>query len=417
VASSDNIRVRYEDGLILGAAQLSGDQTYFRAALERRSLARDMFGIAWGLGLRVEGGASGSIIWLDPGVAYDGEGKPIIVRERAELSSLLSPLRKASPDQLEWAVYLVFQETEQQGKQSFVYCGQAMAPITTEGYRIEIEPIDTPLADDQRPGARLAPQSQLAGSSTPARSRVRLGQVTFASAIGNPTPVITRRKGRIEIPESADTTSPDADPTLAPARAEYVGVVAAQIAHPRQWTGSRNAPALSAAIVLEPDSGIHLEQNTVLHANARVEGVLYVNGQTVGASSDSGYCVVLDVSSDAKAKDLVGFAVSWDKDTATPGVKKAPTQEVSDHVLGIAVAPDANVSVSGQTIERVRVAVAGPALVKVSSATPISIGNWLVLKDQGELMLSGTPHEAGSLVAKVIGAPAGDRVPVIVCLG
>ena len=57
MASDDNVRTIYRDGLLLGKDELEDDQNYFRAALERRSLARDMYGIAWGLELMLLDGS------------------------------------------------------------------------------------------------------------------------------------------------------------------------------------------------------------------------------------------------------------------------------------------------------------------------------------------------------------------------
>ena len=54
MATRDTARVLYRDGQRLGASDLSDDQAYFRGALERRALARDMFGIAFGLKLELE---------------------------------------------------------------------------------------------------------------------------------------------------------------------------------------------------------------------------------------------------------------------------------------------------------------------------------------------------------------------------
>src|SRR5882757_599583 len=86
--NADNVRALYRDGLILGADELAGDQSYFRAALERRSLARDMFGIAWGLELVQQPGG----IFVMPGVAYGGDGKVMVLRQARELHSQLASL-------------------------------------------------------------------------------------------------------------------------------------------------------------------------------------------------------------------------------------------------------------------------------------------------------------------------------------
>ena len=71
--------VLYQDGQVLGASQLLGDQRYTLGALQRRSLSRDTFGIAYGFALREEEGH----IFTTPGVAYLGDlfpkkGVPVI---------------------------------------------------------------------------------------------------------------------------------------------------------------------------------------------------------------------------------------------------------------------------------------------------------------------------------------------------
>ena len=199
MATADNVRVRYEDGLILGAAQLSGDQTYFRAALERRSLSRDMFGIGWGLELTVDTAAPGAptsaVVWVEPGIAYGGDGKAIVVRDRTEISSTLNDKRKTNPGVSSWAVYLVFQESDQNGKQAYQFCGQAMDPIKAETFRIDVAPLGGPIGTEQREGARLAPQSALAGPSDPRQDRIQLGVVSFDLTIGSPPPEIQREPG------------------------------------------------------------------------------------------------------------------------------------------------------------------------------------------------------------------------------
>ncbi len=424
------MRVRYQDGLILGAAQLSGDQTYFRAALERRSLSRDMYGIAWGLELSVETAAAGeatsAIVWLEPGVAYGGDGKPIIVRERTELSSLLGPLRTTSPSIPSWAVYLVYQEASQSGKQTFQYCGQAMDPTTAEGFRIAIEPLGAPAGAQDRGGARLAPESQLAAESDAQRSRVALGVVSFDLNVGNPAPTILRQAGSIALPrlEPAPTQAAlDADVTLPPARAEYVGLVGAAIAHPRRWTESNGVEAFEPAIVLEPDSGIHLEQPTVVHADARVEGVLYAS--TAIVAEQFGLCMVfpVDLAAGVAANSLLNKAVAWSTAPGANGVIAAPKDDGSaipldlrSKVLGIAVLTDADRQVGASKQSTLRVVVSGPALATLTPSANTDIGDWLVLDDAG-LLKPASSSTAGQLVAKVCGNKnAQNQVAVIVSL-
>lgn len=411
MASPDNVRVRYEEGLILGAAQLSGDQTYFRAAHERRSLSRDTFGVTWGLELSVETastGPSSAIVWLDPGVAYGGDGKAIIVRERTEISSKLREAQSVSPGVFEWRVFVSYAETERQGKRTYQYCGQAMDPITTEGYRVEVEPaVGIGLAANQREAARVAPQSQLGGPSDPKTDRVQLGVVRFDPLTVNASPTVVRQPSVLRVPEpvSPPQNEVDGDPTNAPAQVEYVGLVCASLTHPRGWSSSLGKQNVAPAIRLDPESGIHLAQPTVAHANVRVDGTFYAPKAIV--VSEAGVCVVFAVASGTAATSLLNKAVQWDKTKA--GVVAADAN--SKTVVGIAVAVEATAAGADAGV---RVVVSGPALAELSGADP-DPGTWLVASGGGQVSVTGSPT-AGSLVGKVIAGAPQNKVQMIVSL-
>src|SRR5262245_55565772 len=141
MAANDNVRVLYKDGLILGADELSDDQAYFRAAIERRSLAGSLYGIAFGLELSQA--KAGGPVRLSPGVAWDGDGKAIVVRLPEDVSSRLAGNQDGS-----YAIYLSFVEKGNGNKTGYSFCGAAMDPRIEEGYRIEVvSPPPAPLAD------------------------------------------------------------------------------------------------------------------------------------------------------------------------------------------------------------------------------------------------------------------------------
>lgn len=260
MANNDNVRVLYKDGLILGADELSDDQSYFRAALERRSLAGTPQGIAYGLALTQQ--TDGPVI-LAPGVAWDGNGKAVVVRQQVDLSGLLSGEQNGR-----YAVFLVFVEKNAVGKAGHVFCGAPMDPRIEEVYRIEVTS-DVPL--DPGPGyrgpSRRAPQSSLPAPSDRDAGRILLGIVKVESpANGGKTLELSLGKSRI----------PGVDLHFPPIaeRAEYAGTATAALIHPRHWTESGQAGATRAGVALEldPDRGVHVHQPAIHHAEVHFIG-------------------------------------------------------------------------------------------------------------------------------------------------
>ena len=200
----------------------------------------------------------------------------------------------------------------------------------------------------------------------------------------------------------------NSDATRPPAQAEYIGLVGAAIAH-RQWTQSLGVSVLQPAIVLEPDSGIHLEQPTVVHATARVEEALYVEGPIV--ANNAGVCVVLVVDTTKTPAQLLDKAVAWNSDITGNGVIAARKAKEQERVLGIVT--------GGEDATSVRVVVAGAATATLTSGAAVKIGDWLTLDDNGTLIpVAVVSTSTGQLVGKVIGLPnAQHQVPIVVCLG
>lgn len=259
MANNDNVRVLYKDGLILGADELSDDQSYFRAALERRSLAGTPQGIAYGLALTQTDGRVG----LTPGVAWDGNGKTVVVRQQVDVSGLLS-----SEQDGRYAVFLVFVEKNAASTAGHVFCGAPMDPRVEEGYRIEVTS-DVPL--DPGPGYR-GPSRRAAQSSLPAPSdrdagRILLGIVKVQSA-ANGGKALELSLGKSRIPKVDLRSPPIAE------RAEYAGTATAALIHPRHWTesGQAGATRVEVALELDPDHGVHVHQPAIHHSEVHFTG-------------------------------------------------------------------------------------------------------------------------------------------------
>jgi hypothetical protein len=420
MAAADNVRTQYQDGLVLGAAQLSGDQTYVRAALERRSLSRDMFGIAWGLELQVETGSASSstsaIVRVTPGVAYGGDGKAIVLRAKGEVSSLLK--NSGAQAGTSWAIYINYTETAQSGQSGFSFCGQAMDPTVAEGTAFAAEILGSLLPDGERDGPQLEPDAALGGSSDPTTDRVLLGIVDFDAMTGQPS--VRLVPGQVAIP--APTTPPSqadlAKAQAPPAQAEYIGVLAAGIAHPRAWAGAQGA-TITPAISLEPESGIHFWQKTMLQQDVYATGLLMVDGPVI---ANAGVAMVQPVDTTIltgsnPANSLVNLAVAYRTQgvvAADINTAAAPPIDDSARVLGIAIAPH------DDQATQVRVVISGVAVatltVDPSTLTP---GQWLVLDSKGALKASGAAPTAGMLVAKFLGTvdSGAKTAKVLVSLG
>jgi hypothetical protein len=416
MVAADNVRTQYQDGLVLGAAQLSGDQTYVRAALERRSLTRDMFGIAWGLELTLETAAAtsptSSLVRVTPGVAYGGDGKPIVLRDKAEVSSLLKT--SGAQPSTSWAIYIAYAETAQSGQSGFSFCGQAMDPTVSEGTQFVAELSGSPLGDGERSGPRVVPQSELAGPSDANEDRVLLGVVDF-DVSGQPSVRLT--PGTVAIPQPAKTPT-QADLLKAgapPAQAEYIGVVASGIAHPRAWSEAAGA-TIVPAIELEPDGGIHLRQQTVLHGDAYATRIVLVDGTVV---ANAGVSMVMPVdssiASSKPASALLQLAVAQRTDGVVPADVAVGPPAIDDTTRILGIALDAH----DDAQKLVRVVFSGLAEVKLTVApSSLTPGQWLILDSKGQLKPASASINAGTLVAKLIATvDDGAKVAkVLVCL-
>jgi len=258
MAIHDNVRPLYRDGLILGADELVDDQDYFRAALKRRSLARDMFGIAWGLDLAL----SGAAVRVSPGVAYGGDGNAIVVREAEDLS----PDLVGKPASTQWAVYLELTETEDDGDPKLTFCNAPVDPRVAEGYRFTLEDVTGQgFASTRREGARIEPDAELNGALDGRQDRVLLGVVMI------------RSDGSFDVEQAGAALDPSVRPPLAnapdpgPAGAQYAGVTAEGIMHPRRWSKQAGSVGVLPAIQLDPDLGVHLREPFIAHEDVYVQ--------------------------------------------------------------------------------------------------------------------------------------------------
>ncbi|HET7540940.1 MAG TPA: hypothetical protein VFK05_13750 [Polyangiaceae bacterium] len=405
MATADNVRTQYEDGLVLGASQLIADQTYMRASFERRSLTRDLFGIVWGLELVIEtapaGATQSALVRVTPGVAYGGDGKAIVLRDPSEVSSLLKGKDKGTS----WAVYAVYQESSVRGQSGFSFCGQAMDPHVTESAALVIERFLSPLGEGERSGARIEPESALGGTTQPTLSRVLLGVVELDQ---QSQPFLHRVAGTVRIPDVTPTTS-ELEATKAPLdQSEFAGLVGSAIAHPRAWEESLTG-TLVPAITLEPAGGVHVRQKTVLDDDAHAKGLLVVEGNLV---AQSGVAFARRIFGGKAAKDVVQRVVTL-RGEFVDVAQITTTDDDSMRVLGIAVAAYGD--------DQVLVVFSGLATAQVDSSVASSdpAGTWLRLSatDAGKLADATATPSVGTLVAKLIKKNQDNTASVLVTLG
>ena len=143
-------RPRFYEGQYLEAADLTAAVDYSRTQLSRALLAAHRWGIALGLDLtEVDGPNSVTDVYLEPGYAWDGFGRPILVPEPAKLPvALFSPFdagyvagNPPGPPVLV-DVWLAYDETMTQGpRPGFETCDatDAFARVQ-ESFRLEAGP-------------------------------------------------------------------------------------------------------------------------------------------------------------------------------------------------------------------------------------------------------------------------------------
>jgi hypothetical protein len=143
-------RPRFYEGQYLEAADLTAAVDYSRTQLSRAMLAAHRWGIALGLDLtEVDGPNSTVDVFIQPGYAWDGFGRPILVPEPTKLSRALfslfdaafTPANPAPPPVLV-DVWLNYAEMMTQGpRPGFQTCDTADAfARVQESFRIEVGP-------------------------------------------------------------------------------------------------------------------------------------------------------------------------------------------------------------------------------------------------------------------------------------
>ncbi|WP_437765353.1 hypothetical protein WMF27_30415 [Sorangium sp. So ce281] len=389
---ADRVRVAYEDGQVLGAEHLSADQAYFRAALERRSLTRDMYGVAFGLELGVVRTEAREILRVEPGVACGADGRVIVVRSPEDLSDLL---RGRSVRNASYAVHLAYAEREDEelrGLPGNLPSGRWI--VETHRFDLEAEP-KPPEAAGRREGPRVSPHATLGEQRGPRQGGVRLGYVDFDG------------EGRVSVRAAArplHRAAPAAGPGGAAvpggpaARVEpepaagmqHAGLVGAALAHPRAWRAAQGGE-LSVAIELDPVRGVHFHHEAVHHAPAFFAGAIV---------AQEGLACELQAEGDAAA--LSRRAVTWGE----TGVRPARKDEQS-RVIGVVASTDGT---------RARVVVSGAARARVAGA--VRPGEWLSISEEAGALSRTEEPRVGTLVAKALeAAEGGGEIRVLVCLG
>lgn len=139
-------RPRFYEGQYLEAADLMASVDYARAARSRMLLGAHRWGIALGLDLREVPGPNSSLdVVLQPGYAWDGFGRPVVVPEPVKLSAGLfaSYDRTAVPGvPVEVPVWLAYSEARgRPPRQGFESCepGAAFSRVL-ERFTVEVGP-------------------------------------------------------------------------------------------------------------------------------------------------------------------------------------------------------------------------------------------------------------------------------------
>ncbi|MGK3995547.1 hypothetical protein [Sorangium sp. So ce1024] len=399
---ADRMRVAYENGQVLGAEHLSADQAYFRAALERRSLARDMFGVAFGLELGVvRTEARGEIVRVEPGVAFGGDGRVIVVPAPADLSDLL---RGRSARDASYAVHLAYAERKDEALGGVLHDLPSERWIV-EGHRFELEAEPRPPEPaGRREGPRLAPQAPLGAQRGSGQGRVRLGYVDFdgegrasvRAAARPPHRAAPAAEPGARVEPGAPAAEPGARVEPEPAAGvQHAGLVGAALAHPRAWGAARGGE-LAVAIELDPVRGVHVHHEAVHHAQAFFTSAIFA-GAIVAQEG-----LACELQAEGDPASLPRRAVTW----GDTGVRPASRNEQA-RVLGVVASAEGT---------RARVVVSGATRARVTGK--VRPGDWLsVGEEEGALSRTEEPR-AGTLVAKALEAvEGGGEIRVLVCLG
>lgn len=144
------LRPRFYEGQYLGATDLTAAVDYSRSQLSRVLLGAHRWGIALGLDLVEVAGPNGATdVFVEPGYAWDGFGRPILVSQPTKLAAAQFAAFDAGfvsggtpPPPVVVQVWLAYDETMTQGPQpGFETCDatQAYARVL-ESFRIDVGP-------------------------------------------------------------------------------------------------------------------------------------------------------------------------------------------------------------------------------------------------------------------------------------
>ncbi|ACZ30965.1 hypothetical protein Xcel_1946 [Xylanimonas cellulosilytica DSM 15894] len=140
-------RPRFYEGQYLGAADLTAAVEYSRTQLARAVLGAHRWGIALGLDLVEVPGPHGTIdVFVEPGYAWDGFGRAILVTEPTRISTALfgrfDVEDGSTPPSVVVPVWIRYDETMTQGpRPGFETCEGDLAYARVQGsFRIEVGP-------------------------------------------------------------------------------------------------------------------------------------------------------------------------------------------------------------------------------------------------------------------------------------
>jgi hypothetical protein len=244
------VRPRYFEGQFLGAADLTAAIDYARLEDARHSLGGHTWGIAAGLEIKEQPSPAGGgqvDVFVQPGYAWDGFGRPIVVLSpfpiRAALFASFA-FDAGKPNGYAVSVWLRYQETATQGaRPGFELCqGSDQNSRIDEGFQIEVGP--RPGHPDQHDqvsvGGRSADAQQILKAFDPAAPEL------FDESVSYQAFPESGERSRWLVPLGDVFWKPDPNPntpgTFAPipanelqislSRRKYIGVVAGSIESP-----------------------------------------------------------------------------------------------------------------------------------------------------------------------------------------